>query len=93
MLPRIAGVATMTMIEETPQIADCFGVPTFFATEVVTEPAGGGCVRLYGCVRQRGLLIPQYQVIMPHTSMLTCSRTAREAALTALKDEMGALAH
>lgn len=69
----------MGMLDQI-EMADAFGVPSYFVTEILTEPAGGGCVRLFGCVRQRGLLVPQYMVVMPHLSMLDGAAAAAKAA-------------
>ncbi len=77
-------------------MADAFGAPEFFYTTIgKTEDAGGGCVRIYCCVERQGVLVPQFTVIMPATSLLTAARIAEEAALLAHQNHMmaGAMAH
>lgn len=69
----------MGMLDQV-EMADAYGVPSYFVTEILTEAAGGGCVRLFGCVRQRGVLVPQYMVVMPHQSMLDGAEAAAKAA-------------
>ncbi len=79
----------MAMLEKEPLLAEVLGVPTFFVTEIITESAGGGCVRLYGCIRQRGLLIPQYQAIFPAAAMIASAKAAAEGAVSVLHEEFG----
>lgn len=75
------------------EMADAYGVPSYFATEILTEPAGGGCVRLFGCVRQRGVLVPQYAVVMPYQSMLDGAGAAVRAAMDVAHGMSGQRAH
>lgn len=77
------------------QFLDCVGVPEFFYTTIgKTEPAGGGCIRIYCCIERNGALVPQLTVVMPVTSLLMAARQAEEAALEVFQqDRMGALAH
>ena len=78
------------------EMLDSIGIPEFFYTTIGrTEPAGGGCVRVYCCIERGGNLIPQLTVVMPAGSLLIAARQAEEAALEAFTHEQmaGALAH
>lgn len=77
-------------------ILDTFGVPEFFYTTIgKTEPAGGGCIRIYCCIERNGSLIPQLTVVMPAMSLLVAARQAEEAALEVFNLDriVGALAN
>jgi hypothetical protein len=56
----------MSIIEEAPRMADAFGVPEYFYTHIgKIEEAGGGCMRVYCCIKREGVLLPVFTVIMP----------------------------
>lgn len=40
-------------------------VPEYFISAIRIEPAGGDCIRIYGCIEKHGQLIPRYSVIIP----------------------------
>ena len=85
----LGGITKMEML-------DCVGVPEFFITVIGrVEPAGAGCIRLYGCSEKGGLLVPQYTVVMPALSMISATKFVRETALDIFQKEhmAGALAH
>jgi hypothetical protein len=64
------------------EMLDCIGVPEFFYTTIgKTEPAGGGCVRVYCCIERNGVLIPQLTVVMPAISLMIAAKRAGEAAI------------
>jgi hypothetical protein len=65
-----------------PEMLECVGVPEFFYTTIgKTEPAGGGCVRIYCCIERCGALIPQFTVVIPASSLLTATKLAQDAAM------------
>ena len=57
-------------IHDTPIIADAFGVPTFYVTDIVKEDAGAGNIRIMNCQRRNGILIPQCEIIVPACRLL-----------------------
>ena len=61
-------------MHDTPQMADTFGVPTFYATHVIRENAGYGNVRVLNCTMRGGILIPNSEVIFPATQIVTVCR-------------------
>jgi hypothetical protein len=76
----------MAIVDNNPPYADTFGCPEFFVTEIFTEVAGGGCVRLIACSKRNGVLIPQYMSVMPYQSMVAGANKALLAALRALHE-------
>lgn len=79
----------MSMRQESElQLAEMIGVPEFFMTTVVTEAAGGGCVRVYNCIERHGLLIPQCTVVMPATALIIAAKKVQAAASEIFKREM-----
>lgn len=77
----------MGMLDKEPPFADAFGCPEFFATDVYTENAGGGCIRAIGCAKRGGVLVPIYSVVMPYRAMLDASNRSLMAALKAMHEE------
>lgn len=78
------------------EMMECVGIPEFFYTTIgKTEPAGGGCVRVYCCIERGGNLIPQLTVVMPAASLLMAARHAEAAALDIFNQEQfaGIMAH
>lgn len=63
---------------------DLPGIPEFFMTEVRTEMAGGGCVRIFNCVERSGFLIPQCTVIIPAMNMIPIMQKVDDAARAVL---------
>jgi hypothetical protein len=55
-------------------------VPEFFISHIRIEPAGGNCIRIFGCVERSGQLIPRYSVIIPLDKSATMARQTFEAA-------------
>jgi hypothetical protein len=66
---------------------DSYGVPSFYMNVPVTEPAGGGNVRVWNCVRKHGVLIPVCEIIIPAAELLVASRIITSAALEVFKME------
>jgi hypothetical protein len=66
---------------QEPRIVDAYGVPGYFATEFISEPIGEGCIRIYGCILQRGVLVPQYYVNAPHQCILRGAQTVLQSAV------------
>lgn len=66
---------------QEPRVVDAFGVPGYFATEFISEPIGEGCIRIYGCILQRGIFVPQYYVNAPHQCILRGAATSLETAV------------
>jgi hypothetical protein len=73
---------------------DSYGVPTFYMNVPVAEPAGGGNVRVWNCVRKKGVLVPVCEIIIPAVELLIASRIITSAAMDTFKIEGEAkLAH
>ena len=62
------------------RMADAFGIPEYFATYCVMEDAGGACVRIYGCTKRGGMLIPHYAAVMPAEYLVGASQRVSEIA-------------
>lgn len=45
-------------------------IPTYYIDDVFQEDAGNGNVRVWNYVRQRGVLIPQFEVIISSRALL-----------------------
>lgn len=72
-----------------------YGVPTFYMNVAVTEPAGGGNVRIWNCARRHGALVPVCEMIIPAIDLVLAARTVMEAATEAFTADqmmMGGLA-
>jgi hypothetical protein len=55
--------------------------PEFFVTDVGRiEYAGGGCVRIYACVRKGSHLEPLYTVVIPLENLVSNARTMMSIA-------------
>ena len=78
----------MAMLDTTPQMLDATGVQEFFYTTIgKTEPAGGGCVRVYCCVEREGVLVPVFTVVMPAMSLVIAAKVAQEAGIDAFNKD------
>jgi hypothetical protein len=61
----------MTLIDDGPRLADTFGVPVYYVTDVVREDAGDGNIRMWNCTKRNGVLIPSCEIIVPaHRAVL-----------------------
>jgi hypothetical protein len=49
-------------------------VPTYYVTEVFQEDAGSGNIRVWNCTRRNGVLIPQFEVIIPAASLMAVGK-------------------
>lgn len=76
-------------IHEAPRMADSFGVPTFYVTDIVKEDAGAGNVRIMNCQLRNGILIPQCEIIVPAVRLLAMGREASAFALELYHREQG----
>lgn len=72
---------------------DAYGVPTYYMTVPIAEPAGGGNVRVWNCALKHGILVPQCEMIIPATDLLVASHIIREAALKELQKEREMVSH
>lgn len=73
---------------------DSYGVPTFYVNVAVPEAAGGGNVRIWNCVRKRGVLVPVCEIIIPATDLVIAARAVSATAQDVFNCEMmGATAH
>ncbi|SHJ71967.1 hypothetical protein SAMN05444159_1311 [Bradyrhizobium lablabi] len=66
---------------------EAYGVPTFYMNVPVAEPAGGGNVRVWNCVRRHGVLVPVCEIIIPAVELLVASRIITSAAIETFKME------
>lgn len=55
-------------------------VPTYYITDVLQEDAGGGNIRIWNCTRRNGILIPQFEVIIPALSLLAVGKKVADFA-------------
>ena len=62
------------------QTFDTFGVPVFYVTVTIPEPAGGGNVRVWNCCDRSGILVPQCEIIIPAINLAMAARRMAEAA-------------
>jgi hypothetical protein len=69
-------------------LIDCVGVPTFYVTVAISEPCGGGNVRVMNCAERHGVLIPQVEIIIPAINLVTAARHVIETAQRVFKLEM-----
>jgi len=72
---------------------DAYGVKCYYMNVAVAEPAGGGNVRVWNCIRRHGMLIPVCQVIIPAIELLVASRIVTDAAMETFQKERQALIH
>lgn len=70
---------------------ESYGVPVFYMNVPVAEPAGGGNVRVWNCVRRHGVLVPVCEVIIPAAELLVASRIITSAAMETFKMEGGVM--
>ena len=85
---RYAWVPAQLLVgERLMQDFETYGVPTYYMTEPVAEPAGGGNVRIWNCVRRHGVLVPVCEIIIPAAELLVASRIITDAALATFKME------
>lgn len=49
-------------------------VPTYYITDILQEDAGGGNIRVWNCTRRKGILIPQFEVIIPAASLMAVGK-------------------
>lgn len=64
---------------------ESYGVPTFYMNIPVAEPAGGGNVRVWNCVRRKGVLVPVCEIIIPAEELIEASTIINRAALETFK--------
>lgn len=55
-------------------------IPTYYISEVVKEDAGGGNVRVWNFALKRGVLVPEFEVIIASQKLLTIGRSLSEYA-------------
>lgn len=83
----------MGMADHELEMVEAYGIPQFFITEVRAENAGGGCMRVFGCARQRGVLVPQYSVVMPFRALLLSAARVARVTREMVQIETGCLIH
>lgn len=55
-------------------------VPTYYITDVLQEDAGGGNIRVWNCTRRNGILVPQFEVIIPAIALVAVGRKVADFA-------------
>lgn len=55
-------------------------VPTYYITDVLQEDAGGGNIRVWNCTRRKGILIPQFEVIIPSVALVAVGKKVTDFA-------------
>lgn len=59
---------------------DAIGIPEYFITDVGrVEEAGGGCLRVYNCIKRAGQLVPVFTVIVPREALMVCGTAVTNA--------------
>lgn len=76
----------MAIEDETQTIPDAIGVRSYFATIFYAEPAGDGCVRVYGCAKVNGRIETQYIVVIPARCMLEGQAVVRQTAVAVMHE-------
>ena len=66
---------------DAPRMADTFGLPCYYVTDVIREDAGNGNVRVWNCTLRGNVLIPVCEVIVPAGRLLRIGRDASDFAL------------
>jgi hypothetical protein len=66
---------------------ESYGVPTFYMTVAIAEPAGGGNVRVWNCCDRSGILIPVCEIIIPAFNLVVAAREVADAALQIFNTE------
>lgn len=61
-------------------------IPTYYITDVFQEDAGSGNVRILNCERRNGVLVPQFEVIMPSATLLPIGRKIADFAQGVFND-------
>lgn len=80
----------MTDIETEPRMADAFGVPEFFVTDVgLIESACGGNIRVIHCIKRGGMLLPVFSLVKPMLNIIMSAQAVRDAAQELFKLELG----
>lgn len=74
-------------IHEQREMADISGVRTYYVTDVITENAGGGNVRIWNCEMRNGLLIPRCEIISPAARVLQLGRAVSDFAQEVFADQ------
>jgi hypothetical protein len=49
-------------------------VPTYYITDIIQEDAGNGNIRVWNCTRRKGVLIPQFEVIIPSVALMAVGK-------------------
>lgn len=79
----------MSVIDTELRMADAFGIPEFFVTDVgLVESAGGGNVRIIRCINRGNMLVPVFSLVTPMLNMITQAQVVRDAAKELLSKEM-----
>ena len=82
----------MTEEKDAPQMADAFGIPEYFVTDVGRiEDAGGGCFRIFNCIKRAGELIPVFAVVIPATSLMLATKQVQDRAVAIYRDDVRGL--
>lgn len=70
------------------QTFDAYCAPVFYATVAISEPAGGGNVRIWNCCDRSGILVPQCEIIIPAVNLVVAARRMADAAYEIFNSEM-----
>lgn len=62
-------------------------VPTYYITDILQEDAGGGNIRVWNCTRRKGILIPQFEVIIPAASLMAVGKKVANFAQEVFENE------
>lgn len=61
-------------------------VPTYYITDILQEDAGNGNIRVWNCTRKNGVLVPQFEVIIPSVSLMMVGKKTAEFAQSVFND-------
>lgn len=84
----------MSYGEPDTMMIDAIGIPEYFITEIGRiEEAGGGCLRVYNCIKRAGHLVPVFSVIIPRDALVVCGLAAVAAAREIIKPQLISISH
>lgn len=63
-----------------PEDFSSYGVPIFYVNATISEPAGGGNVRIWNCARKHGVMVPVCEIIIPATDLITAAQCVSSVA-------------
>jgi hypothetical protein len=63
-----------------------YGVPCFYITGAIAEPAGGGNVRIWNVCTRNGKTVPICEIIIPAANLVMAAKVVTEAAVSVFNE-------